>query len=83
VNLAKTIEELDLPEPLYSRYKNKSIIVLDSNLVKIGETLLPEYTYSEQLTFSNKYGFHMVNFKKTFEVEDSIFFGVFKPMRTK
>jgi hypothetical protein len=81
VNLAKTPDELNLREPLYSRYKNKSIILLDSNLVKVGETLLPEYSYSEQLTFVNKKGFHMINFKKTFDVEDSIFFGVFKPKK--
>ncbi len=56
--------------------KHTSIIILDNNFTKIGETLLPKYGYTETMCFITKEGLYIAKPNK--ENENILSFGLFK-----
>lgn len=71
-------------KPTLTEFKNgnqdptSSLILLDENFKKIGETLLPNEIYTSRIFFLNKKGLHVAKINKYQENEDEITFGVFK-----
>ncbi len=59
-----------------SRFRDASIIVLNSKLKKIGEVNLGKYVYHPNYQFYNKNGIHIM--KLAIEDEDNLVFDIFK-----
>lgn len=60
-----------------------SVVILDNNFEKIGETLLPEGVYGLNLHFLNKEGLHLVNLEEYAKDEDHIVFDVYNPVNNE
>ena len=67
-NVYYRIAELPNPHPeitsFQGRYKNKSVIILDSAFNKVGETLLPNYILDINNSFISPEGFNIKEFDK-------------------
>lgn len=76
-------ENLNSNDQLKKSFKNTSIIILNSNLEKVGEYEVPKYTYGSSMIFVTKEGLNMVNFKKSKENEDYVFYDLFEVVEKK
>ena len=65
-------------DPGLSRIKHASIIILDREFNKIGETLLPRFSYTEYMVFITKEGVHIGKWSKSKNDENHLYFGVFE-----
>jgi hypothetical protein len=61
-----------------SKITKSSLIILDKDMVKKGEYMLPDSIYETAMTFINKDGFHIAKYSDYKNNENSLTFGVFK-----
>lgn len=78
---AISADDIALNDPDKSNIKHASIIILDENLNKIGETLLPRFDYTELMFFVTEEGLHLGKWSKSRNDENNLYFGIFKPIR--
>lgn len=71
-------EDLNSKDAIKSTIKQVSIIILDEKFKKIGETVLPRFSYTETMFFVNERGLHLGKWEKSKINEDELVFGVFK-----
>ena len=58
------------------KIKQTSVIILDENFNKIGETLFPRFEYTAQIAFVSPDGLCVGKYEKSMENEDFMYFGV-------
>lgn len=75
---AISAEELASSDPEKSGVKHTSIIILDHTFKKIGETLLPRFSYTETMFFVSPEGLHLGKWEVSRQDDSKLVFGVFK-----
>lgn len=73
-------EELMSGDPEKSGIKHASIIILNSDFKKIGETLLPRFSYTETMFFVSPDGLFLGNWEISRKDENKLVFTNFKPV---
>ncbi|MBT1689834.1 DUF4221 family protein [Dawidia soli] len=73
-------DDLASNDPDKSGVKHASIIILDHNFTKIGETLLPRFSYTETMFFVAPDGLHLAKWEASKADDSKLVFGVFKLM---
>ena len=71
-------EDLASNDPQKSGVKHASIIILDHNFTKIGETLLPRFSYTETMFFVTPNGLHVAKWEASKDDDSKLVFGVFE-----
>ncbi len=66
-----------------SRIKHTSVIILDADFNKIGENLIPRFSYTETMFFVTREGLHLGKWETSINHEDTLTFGVFQLEKVK